>query len=174
MNECFHICHSFLFAEKGWIEITIRKEREAIMLKRPQVGIGVLITKDDQVLLMKRKSAHGDGTWSTAGGHLKYRESPEECAIRETQEELGVLMTEVTFLAITNDVFDTPEKHYVTIWLAGRYVSGTPTINAAHEMSELSWFSWNALPDPLFLPFEHLLSGQCYPTLWELSASDQR
>lgn len=132
----------------------------------------MLITKDDQVLLMKRRNAHGDGIWSTVGGYLEYRESPQECAIRETQEEIGVIITDVTFLAITNDIFEVPEMHSVTIWMAGRYVSGTPTMHAAHELSDLDWFSWDALPEPLFLPFEHLLTGRCYPALWDFSGGE--
>ena len=139
------------------------------MPQPPQVGIGVLITKDDQVLLMKRKSAHGDGTWSPPGGHLEYGELLEACALRASQEEIDVLITEITFLAITNDIFEASERHDVTIWLAGRYVSGTPTIHAAHEMSDSGWFSWDALPEPLFLPFEYLLTGRCYPALWDFS-----
>ncbi len=138
------------------------------MPQPPQLGIGVLITKDDQVLLMRRRNAHGDGTWSTVGGHLEYGESPQECAIRETKEEIDVIITDVTFLAITNDVFEVPEMHYVTIWMAGRYVSGEPKINV-HEKSAIGWFSWDGLPEPLFLPFEHLLTGRCYPALWDFS-----
>ena len=139
------------------------------MPQQSQVGIGVLITKDDRVLLMKRKNSHGDGTWSAPGGHLEYGELPEQCAIREAQEEVGVIITDVTFLAITNDVFEMEQKHYITIWMAGRHVSGTPTMHAAHEMSALDWFSWDSLPEPLFLPFEHLLTGCCYPALWDFS-----
>ena len=71
------------------------------MPEQPQVGIGVLITKDDRVLLLKRVSAHGDILWSTPGGYLKYGELLEECAIRGMQEEIGVIITDVTFLAIT-------------------------------------------------------------------------
>jgi 8-oxo-dGTP diphosphatase len=132
----------------------------------------VIITKDDQVLLMKRRNAHGDGTWSTVGGYLNYRESPQECASREAQEEIGVIITDVTFLAITNDIFDVPEMHDITIWMAGSYVSGTPTMHAVHELSAIDWFSWDALPEPLFLPFEHLLTGRCYPALWDFSGGD--
>lgn len=139
------------------------------MPKRPRVGIGILITKDDQVLLVKRSNAHGDGTWSTVGGRLEYGESPQECAIRKTREEIDVIITDVTFLAITNDIFEASEMHFVTIWMAGRYASGTPTIHATHETSALDWFSWDALPEPLFLPFEHLLTGRCYPALWDFS-----
>jgi len=129
------------------------------MSKRPYVGVGVIVMKGDQVLLMRRSNSHGDGTWSSPGGHLEYGESPEECAIRETQEETGVIISDVTFRAITNDLFEMQEKHYITIWMEGRYVSGEPRINSPREMSELGWFSWTALPHPLFLPLEHLLAG---------------
>ena len=142
------------------------------MPKRPQIRVGILITKDDQVLLMKRRSAHEDGTWSTVGGHLEYRESLQECAIRETQEVIGVIITDVTFLAITNDTFEVPEMHDVTIWMAGRYVSGEPAMHTGHEKSVIDWFCWDALPEPLFLPFEHLLTGRCYPALWDFSGGD--
>ena len=142
------------------------------MSKRPQAGIGVLITKEDQVLLKQRRNSHGDGTWSTPGGHLEYGESLEECTIRETQEEIGITITDVTFLAITNDVFE--EQHYITIWMAGKYVSGEPTMNAANEMSAVGWFSWDALPEPLFSPFENLLTGRCYPVLWDFSGGEKR
>jgi 8-oxo-dGTP diphosphatase len=133
------------------------------MSKRPYVGVGVIVMKNDQVLLMKRKNSHGDGTWSNPGGHLEYGETLEACAIRETQEETGVTITDVTFRAVTNDLFEAEEKHYVTIWMEGRYVSGKPTINSQRELSEVGWFSWNALPHPLFLPLEHLLAGPNAP-----------
>jgi 8-oxo-dGTP diphosphatase len=92
--------------------------------------------------------------------------------MRETQKEIGVIVTEVTFLAITNDIFDVPEMHAVTLWMAGSYVSGTPTMQAEHEISAVGWFSWDALPEPLFLPFEHLLTGRCYPALWDFSGGE--
>ena len=132
----------------------------------------MIITQEDQVLLKQRRNSHGDGTWTTPGGHLEYGESLEECAIRETQEGIGITITDVTFLAITNDVYE--EQHYVTIWTAGRHVSGEPTMNAAQEMSAVGWYSWDALPEPLFSPFENLLTGQCYPALWDFSGGEKR
>ncbi|MBV9229324.1 MAG: NUDIX domain-containing protein [Chloroflexi bacterium] len=143
------------------------------MPKRPSVGIGVIITREDQVLLMKRQNSHGHGTWSPPGGHLEYGESFEECAIRETLEETGVVIANSTFLGVTNDCFNVQEKHYVTIWMEGKYVSGEPKINSEREMSEVGWFSWHSLPKPLFLPFENFLAGQRYPdTQFPLLLSD--
>ncbi|MBE9471809.1 MAG: NUDIX domain-containing protein [Chloroflexi bacterium] len=133
------------------------------MSKTPSVGVGTIITKGERVLLLRRKYVHGAGSWSTPGGHLEFGESPEECAIREAKEETGVDITDVKFRAITNDVFEENGKHYVTIWMEGRYLSGEPAINAPHEMSEVGWFTWDALPKPLFLSFQNLLNGRCYP-----------
>lgn len=42
------------------------------MNKSPKVGIGVIVRKDNQILLGKRKNSHGDGCWAFPGGHLEY------------------------------------------------------------------------------------------------------
>ena len=134
------------------------------MSKRPAIGVGIIITKGDQVLLLKRKYVHGDGSWSTPGGHLEFGESLEECAIREAKEETAVDITDVKFRAITNDVFERDGMHYITIWMEGRYLSGEPVVNDPHEMAEVGWFAWDALPETLFLPLQNLLDGRCYPS----------
>ncbi|GAC1373869.1 MAG: NUDIX hydrolase [Ktedonobacteraceae bacterium] len=134
------------------------------MPQRPKVGVGVIITKNSTVLLMKRQNAHGDGTWSTPGGHLEYGESFEACAIRETYEETGLVVASPIFRAITNDVFVEEEKHYITVWIEAIYVSGEATIHSPREMTDVGWFAWNALPEPLFLPLKQLVSNQAYPS----------
>jgi 8-oxo-dGTP diphosphatase len=131
--------------------------------ERPQVGVALIITRDERVLLVRRKGAHGAGTWSTPGGHLEFGESPEECARRESREEVGVEVADVRFRAITNDVFVAEGKHYITIWMQGTYLSGDPAQFAADEVAEAGWFAWGALPQPLFLPLENLLEGRGDP-----------
>ncbi|MDQ2903772.1 MAG: NUDIX domain-containing protein [Chloroflexota bacterium] len=128
------------------------------MSKRPSIGVGVIIRDGDQVLLMKRQNSHGAGTWSMPGGHLEYGETPQECAIREAEEEVGVCIADPSFCTITNDFFEAEGKHYVTIWMESKYVSGEARVNSAREMSAVGWFSWDALPTPRFLPLENLLA----------------
>jgi 8-oxo-dGTP diphosphatase len=48
--------------------------------KFPRVGVGVIIIKNNKVLLLKRKASHGIGTWAFVGGHLEFNETLEECA----------------------------------------------------------------------------------------------
>ena len=132
------------------------------MEQKPHVGTAMIIMKDDKVLLMKRKGPHGQGTWSTPGGHLDFGETLEGCATREAKEEVGVDMVDVQFRAVTNDIFEETGKHYVTVWMEGKAV-GEPVIAAQREVDEIGWFAWDALPQPLFLPLENLVKQNSYP-----------
>ena len=132
------------------------------MEQKPQVGTAIIITKDDKVLLMKRKGSHSPGTWSTPGGHLDFGETLEGCAAREAKEEVGVDVVDIRFRAVTNDVFEETGKHYITVWLEGKAV-GEPFIASNGEVEEIGWFAWEALPEPLFLPLENLVTENSYP-----------
>lgn len=132
-------------------------------MENPRVGVGVLVLRDGRLLLLRRAGSHGAGTWSTPGGHLDPGESPEQCAIREVEEETGVRLMNVHFHAITNDIFEERGLHYITIWMRGEVESGEARVNAPYEMTEVGWFPPDALPEPLFVPLENLLAGRCYP-----------
>ena len=140
------------------------------MSNRPKVGVSVIVTKDEKVLLLKRQGSHGNGSWAPPGGHIEYGESLEECARRETLEETGVEIGEITFRAITNDLFEEEGKHYITVWLEGQYLSGEPTINSPRETSEIGWFAWDMLPEPYFLPWKNWLEGNTYPDIVQVSS----
>lgn len=132
------------------------------MSEKPQVGTAIIITKDNKVLLMRRKGPHEPGTWSTPGGHLDFGETLEGCAAREAKEEVGVNVIDIRFRSVTNDIFEGKGKHYVTIWLEGK-TSDEPFIAAEKEAEEIGWFAWDALPQPLFLPLENFVKENSYP-----------
>jgi 8-oxo-dGTP diphosphatase len=125
--------------------------------KRPKVGVGVMIVKDGKVLLQKRCSEHGKDTWSFPGGHLEGFETWEECAMRETEEEVGITVKNIKFAGVTNDFHTSEDKHYVTIFMRCEYDSGEPKVNSETELTEVHWFSPDELPSPLFLPLENYL-----------------
>lgn len=89
----------------------------------PRVGVAVLITNRDRVLLVKRRNVHGAGSWSAVGGHLDCGESREHCAIREAKEETTLDITNVRFRAVTNDLFTAEGRHYLTLWFEAAYRS---------------------------------------------------
>lgn len=132
------------------------------MDQKPQVGTAMIITRDDKVLLMKRRGPHGKGTWSTPGGHLDFGETLEGCARREAKEEVGLDVFDVRFRTVTNDVFEEEGRHYITIWMDGRS-TGEPYLASDEEAEEIGWYAWDALPQPLFLPLENLVKMNSYP-----------
>jgi 8-oxo-dGTP diphosphatase len=130
----------------------------------PKVGIGVIIRKDNKVLLGKRKNAHGEGSWCFAGGKLEYGETWEQCSTREVTEEVGLTVGNIHFSGmVTNDVFQEEEKHYITIFMICDYVSGVAKVLEPEKAERWEWFSWEALPKPLFLPIQNLLKQKFNP-----------
>ena len=131
---------------------------------KPMVGVSVLVKKGDRILLEKRTKDPMKGAWKAPGGHMDFGETPEQTATREVQEELGVTLTEIKFRTITNDVFEADNKHYITIWMEAFIASGEPKLKAPYEESDVGWFTWDSLPQPLYLGLQHLLEGKTYPS----------
>ncbi|MFO8020749.1 MAG: NUDIX hydrolase [Promethearchaeia archaeon] len=86
---------------------------------RPHVGIGVLLVRNDKLLLVKRKYDPDAGLWSIPGGHLELGERVKNAAIRECEEETGfkVKITELAGIIdkVMKDEEGRIEFHYVLI-----------------------------------------------------------
>ena len=85
----------------------------------PLIGVGVLLTRNGSLLLVKRKYNPDAGYWSIPGGHLDLGEKVENAAEREGYEETGIKV-QVSKLAgiIDKIMYDDKGKleyHYVLI-----------------------------------------------------------
>ena len=102
---------------------------------------GVLAVDDlGRVLLQRRRDT---GQWAIPMGKQELGETPSQCAIRETQEETGVL-TEITgILGVYSDpghivaYTDGEIRQEWELILLGRPVSGSPAVN--DEASDVRW-----------------------------------
>ena len=133
------------------------------MEEMPKVGVGVLVLKDGKALLLKRKGAHGEGSWCYPGGHMEFGESFLDTAIREAEEESGLKVKNPRFLCITNDIFEKENKHYITIFIAADYVSGEAIIMEKDKCTDIGWFDLDKLPKPLFIPTKNMVENKCFP-----------
>lgn len=128
-------------------------------MSSPRVGVGCIVRRDAEVLLLRRRGSHGDGTWSSQGGDLDFGEDPAVCAARETEEETGLRVADLTFVGVTNDVFEPEGRHYVSLWYEADVAAGEARLDSPDEHSELGWFPTDALPEPLFPPLRRVLEG---------------
>ena len=126
-------------------------------MNMPKVGIGVIIIKDRKFLMGWRKAKHGSGTWCPPGGHLEFGESLEDCARRETLEETGISIRNVRFAGVTNDIWEDEGKHYITITMLADWESGEPKAMEPDKADDWKWFSWDDVPDKIFLTMQNML-----------------
>ncbi len=132
-------------------------------MQYPGVGIGVYIRKDNKVLFGKRKGGHGAGEWCAPGGKMDMNESPEECAIRETREETGLEINSVQQIGITNDIWTDAGTHFITISFVADWKGGEAQLTEPDKFEEWRWFSWESLPEPLFLSTRNFIKNGYNP-----------
>ncbi|ERF70993.1 hypothetical protein EPUS_03272 [Endocarpon pusillum Z07020] len=112
----------------------------------PRIGVAALIiSPSDEILMGKRKGAHGGGTLAPPGGHLEHGESLEECAARETLEETDLVVSGMRFLTATNDIFSERDKHYVTLYVACELENpyAEPKIMEPDKCEGWEWVKWH-------------------------------
>ena len=63
---------------------------ESIFYQNPVPAVAVILQKNRQILLVKRKFEPRAGDWSLPAGFIEWGEGPEQTAVREAQEETGL------------------------------------------------------------------------------------
>ena len=115
---------------------------------KPGVGVGVMILKDNKVLLglrnpNKEKASselNGQGTWTMPGGKVEFMEKLVDAAKRELEEETSLKATKIEFLCISDDMTDT--AHYVTAVFKVSDYSGIVKTMEPETILEWKWFDF--------------------------------
>lgn len=126
------------------------------MSEQVRVGVAVFVRRleDQKFLMIKRQGSHGANTWALPGGSVHLWETTEAAARREVLEEVNLeRLIDLRLLAVTDDMFPSAGKHFVTLWMTAFLPAGAePQIMEPDKCSELGWFDFATLPDPLFQP----------------------
>lgn len=102
-----------------------------------RAGVGVIVCKNQKVLIGKRANSHGEGMWAFPGGHIEPSDnSLKDCAQREVLEETGITCHVYSPDKYREDLFttfdilsDDRKKIYVTCYLVADYLLGGYEIN---------------------------------------------
>ncbi len=108
---------------------------------RPFVGVGVVVLKDDSVLLIRRGKPPRQGEWSLPGGSQHLGERVADTATREVREETGIEIEEPRFLEVIDAIIPDAEGrvrfHYTLVDFYARWRSGEP--RADDDAVEAVW-----------------------------------
>ena len=120
---------------------------------RPFCGVGVVVRRDDQVLLVQRGNPPRRGDWGIPGGVVELGETLREAARREVREECGIEIQVAelldTFEVLQRDDAGRLQYHYVIIDFAAEYVGGD--VYAASDVLDARWVTVRDL-DAVVLP----------------------
>lgn len=112
----------------------------------PIVAVGGVVCLGDRILLVKRATDPGKGTWSIPGGAVRLGESLKEAVVREVKEETGLDVEAVEHLGIVERIEREQGRvrfHYVIVDYSCRVKGGMP--KAGSDAEDLGWFAFEEL-----------------------------
>ena len=102
----------------------------------------MFVVRDGEILLIEKKRGHGAGKVNGPGGKMDRGETPLECAVRETEEELLISVTDARKVGeLGFRMSDCPDI-FCHVFLGSEF-TGTPTETA--EAVPL-WVPLDAIP----------------------------
>ena len=124
----------------------ICKECDFIFYINPTPAVGVILLKNNKIVLVKRKYEPKRGQWSLPAGFLEYDETVEQTAIREAKEETN-LNIRLNELFGVYSAFDDPRKQVLLVIYRGIILDGE--IKPGDDAEEVEYFSLDNLPEEI-------------------------
>lgn len=114
---------------------------------RPFVGVGIVLFKGDEVLLVKRAKPPVSDNWSIPGGAQELGETVREAALRELKEETGVDAELIGLVdvvdGITRDDAGGVKFHYTLVDFAAEWRAGEAA--ADDDLALVQWVKFAEL-----------------------------
>jgi ADP-ribose pyrophosphatase len=127
--------------------MTATSKRRSPYPECPQVAVGAVVFKDDQVLLVRRGRPPAEGLWAIPGGSMELGETLQEAAEREILEETGIRIRAgepvFTFDVVQRDEDGRVRFHYVIVDMQAEYLGGT--LCPGDDAAEARWVSADVL-----------------------------
>lgn len=111
----------------------------------PKLAAACVIERDGQTLMVRRAVQTGYGLWSMPGGYVDRGETVETAAVREVEEEAGLLVEIEQLIGLFSDV----GNPVVVAAYAAREVGGV--LAPGPESLDVGFFALDDLP-PLAFP----------------------
>lgn len=131
--------------------------------KPTEVATLLFVIQDEQILLIRKKRGLGAGKISGPGGRIEPGETPAQCAIRETQEELCITPHNVEFCGDLHFQFIDGFSIRGHVYKADHF-DGEPTETdeAIPYWFPLAEIPYNEMWEDDYTWIPHMLNGQIF------------
>lgn len=123
---------------------------------RPRVGVAAVVWRDgskSEFLLGRGHSSVEEELYAVTGGHWESGETLAEAIRRETLEEAGIEVAELSLISVYEFFNEEKARSYVSIGFEAIWAAGEPEVMERDKKLHWSWYSpSDALALPLFSP----------------------
>lgn len=109
--------------------------------EQPVVSMAI-IAHEGAVLMIRRRQKEGELLWAFPGGAVEDGETPEEAAVREVAEEVG--LTVAAEKALGERVH--PKTGRTMTYTVCSVVEGEPVVLDEEEIAEVAWVKLDEIP----------------------------
>jgi len=145
-------------------------------MKKPLLSFKIcpntMILRENKILLLRRAgwAPSFPGYWHCPTGKMEGDETPRQCAIRETFEEVGLHITPTlgTVVAVDTKRFDNQDETYrdLSLFFVAKEFEGEPVNREPRLHDAMEWFDIDRLPSPIIpvvkFGIEQYAKGESY------------
>lgn len=115
--------------------------------KFPLVGVGAVIVRDKEVLLIKRAAPPKEGYYSIPGGLVEVGERVEDAVRREVYEETGLRIEIERLIAVMDNIIKDEKGrvkyHYILVDYLAKPIGGE--LRVSSDASDVKWVRFDRL-----------------------------
>ncbi|RDH82363.1 MAG: ADP-ribose pyrophosphatase [endosymbiont of Galathealinum brachiosum] len=127
-------------------------------------AVATLVIRNRQLLLGKRFNKESFEGWQCPGGYLYKGEEIEPAASRHCLQKAGIQIEQLRSASYSNNVFS-EYHHTVTLYIVAEAFQVQDRKKFESEKIQWSWFDFDRLPEPLFLPLQNVLKAEWFCSL---------
>ncbi len=122
-----------------------KNRTDRIYPSRPLVGVGGLVLRGPELLLVRRGVPPSQGLWSLPGGGVELGEELAQALKREVQEECSISIEAGPIVGVFDLIYrssaDQVEFHYVLVDFLADYLEGE--VRAGSDVADAVWVSFD-------------------------------
>lgn len=123
------------------------------------VGVGGIVIRQGQVLLVKHNYGNLQGQWLLPGGHVDLGENLDAAVEREVMEETGVRAIARGIMAVRSKILPDSRLEVYVVFLM-EYVSGEATVGSPAEIEAVGYFTLEQVKHLTVTPLARAIINQ--------------